>query len=289
MNGAGRRPDRLRAVVRLLLAAPALWLAWQWHAGLLGADALEEAIHRSGLWTARLLLLTLAVTPARALLRWPAVMPLRRTIGLATFAYAALHLALYATDLGWAPGAIATELARRVYLTIGIATFAILAALAATSPARIARALGGRRWQRAHRLVYLAGALAMAHAAMQAKIDVSEAMLMAGLFAWLMGWRLLKRAGHTGTAALAALSLVTALLTALVEAAWYALATGVDPALVLAANLDPAFGLRPAAWAGLAGLALTAIAWLRHRAPPPRRQARPAPPVALAADGRGLG
>lgn len=281
MSGARHRPDRLRAVARPLLALPALWLAWQWHAGLLGPDALEEAIHRSGLWTARLLLLTLAVTPARALLRWPAVMPLRRTIGLATFCYAALHLTLYATDLGWAPGAIATELVRRVYLTIGIATFAILATLAATSPARMARALGGLRWRRVHRFVYLAGALAMTHAALQAKIDVSEAMLMGGLFLWLMGWRLLKRLGHTGTPALALLSLATTLLTALVEAGWYALATGVDPALVLAANLDTGFGPRPAVWAGLAGLAVTAAAWLRHHRRAPRHGV---PPVVLAAD-----
>ncbi len=277
------RFSALKLAVFVALFAPALWVAWQWQEGMLGPRTLNEAIHQIGLWATRLLLVALAVTPARSLFRWPEAMQLRRMTGVAVFLYVALHLLLYAADMKWRLGIVVSEIASRIYLTIGFAALAILAALAATSFDRAVKALGGARWRRLHRGVYAAGVLVMVHAALQSKADVSEAMLMSGLFLWLMGWRLLKRWERTGPAALVGLSVVAAALTALIEAGWYAFGTGIDARLVLAANLDVSFGLRPALWVGLAGLAVTAASWLRHRvAPPPRRRERRA--AMLAAD-----
>lgn len=270
------RFSALKAAVFAALFAPALWVAWQWQADMLGPRTLTEAIHQIGLWATRLLLVALAVTPARSLFRWPEAMTLRRMIGVGCFAYVALHLVLYAAEMKWRLDIVAAEIVSRVYLTIGFAALLILAAMAATSVDRAVKALGGARWRRLHRGVYAAGALAMVHAALQSKADVTEAMLMTGLFLWLMGWRLLKRWERTGTAALLGLSAAAALLTALAEAGWYAVGTGIDGRLVLAANLDVSFGLRPALWVGIAGLAVTAAAWLRrHVAPPPRRARGP--------------
>jgi sulfoxide reductase heme-binding subunit YedZ len=116
--------------------------------------------------------------------------------------------------------------------------------------------------------------LALVHFTLQSKADVTEPMLMAGLFAWLMGYRAIAPAGAApGVVALAGLAVFAAGFTAAVEFAWYGLATGIDPWRVLAANLDVAFGLRPALWVGVAGVgavALRLLAGLRK----PRRGAR---------------
>ena len=113
---------------------------------------------------------------------------------------------------------------------------------------------------------------------MQAKIDASEAALMAGLFLALMIYRLAFTArAPLGAAALAACAAAAALATALVEFAWYGLATGANPWRVLAANLHPEHGLRPAIIVLLAALALGLAAELRRRTQPARaHQPRPA-------------
>jgi sulfoxide reductase heme-binding subunit YedZ len=120
--------------------------------------------------------------------------------------------------------------------------------------------MGGAAWRRLHWLVYPLAALALVHFTLQSKADVTEPMLMAGLFAWLMGYRVIAPAGGApGVLALVGLGLAAAGFTAAVEFAWYGLATGIDPWRVLAANLDIAFGLRPALWVGVAGLSAAAL------------------------------
>ena len=52
------------------------------------------------------------------------------------------------------------------------------------------RALGRLRWLRLHRLVYGITVLALIHFFMQSKADVYEPTIMAGLYVWLIGWRL---------------------------------------------------------------------------------------------------
>lgn len=264
----------LKLVVLLALTTPALWVAWQAAQGSLGPRPIMEAIHQAGLWTVRILLLSLLVTPLRQLLRWPRVMLVRRMLGLGALAYAVLHLVLYAFDLQWDLPKVASEIALRFYLTIGFVALLGLAALGVTSTDGWVRRLGGRRWQRLHRIVYGIGVLALVHFALQSKIDVTEAMLMAGLFLWLMGYRLLApKGGAPSLPRLALLAGAAALGTALLEAGWYAVGTGVPPWPVLLANLDTSFGLRPALWVGIAGLGaglLRAARLLRERLPTPR-------------------
>lgn len=246
----------LKLATLLLLCLPAALLAWWAAQGELGGRPVMEAIHWSGLWAVRILLLSLLVTPLRQMLRWPRVMQLRRMIGLAALAYALLHLVLYALDLKWDLAKVASEIVLRIYLTIGFVALLGLVALGVTSTDGWVRRLGGRRWQALHRLAYAIGALALVHFALQSKIDVTEAMLMAGLFLWLMGYRLLAPKGAAPSLwRLALLAVAAALGTALLEAGWYAAATGVPPLPVLMANLDVEFGLRPALWVGIAGAA----------------------------------
>src|SRR5207253_1924910 len=160
--------------------------------------------------------------------------------------------------------------ALRIYLTIGFAALLGLVALGATSTDAAIRRLG-QRWQTLHRLTYAIGGLALAHYFLQSKINVTQPVLWTGFFPILMGYRVVHRLGlPEGPLGVAALAAACALATALVEAAWYRLATGVQAEMVLAANLDFSFEIRPAWWVFAAGLTLPALALLR-RAPEPRR------------------
>lgn len=250
----------LKAAVLAGLFLPGLWLALQWSQDMLGGRPIMELIHGTGLWAVRILLFSLLITPARQMFRWPRLMLVRRMVGLGALAYAALHLVLYALDLKWDLARVASEILLRFYLTIGFVALLGLAVLGVTSTDGWVRRLGGRRWQALHRAAYGIGILALVHFALQSKIDVTEAMLMAGLFIWLMGYRLLAPKGAApGMARLLLLAIGAAVGTAALEAGWYAVGTGVPAGAVLAANLDFSFGLRPAVWVGIAGLGAFAL------------------------------
>ncbi|MCH2240396.1 MAG: sulfoxide reductase heme-binding subunit YedZ [Aquabacterium sp.] len=130
----------------------------------LGANPAEALIHGTGQWALRFLCLTLAVSPLRRALRQPALLRLRRMLGLFAFFYAALHLLAYGwLDMGLVAADIARDIAKRPFILVGFAAFVLMLPLAATSFNRAIRALGGRRWQALHRLVYAVAALALLH------------------------------------------------------------------------------------------------------------------------------
>ena len=267
----------LKALVFAALFVPAILLleaVWQ---GGLGPKPWQEATRDIGTWTIRLLLISLAVTPARQVLRQPRIGELRRMIGVACFAYAMLHLFLYAGDLAFDWAKVVSEIIRRIYLTIGFVALLGLGVLAATSTDGMLRRLGGPAWRRLHRLVHPIAVLALVHFTLQSKADVTEPMLMAGLYAWLAGYRLIApEGGAPGLVALLVLAAGAAMATAGIEFAWYGLATGIDPWRVLEANLDITFGFRPALWVGIAGLgamALRVVPMLRRRKPARRAAA----------------
>src|SRR4051794_27377837 len=272
------RTSPLKLVVFAALFVPALWVAVAFASGWLGARPLNEAIHQLGLWTIRLIFLALAVTPLRHILQWSRLLVVRRMIGVAAFAYAIAHLGLYATDQAFDLAKIATEIAVRIYLTIGFTAVLGLAALAATSTDGMIRRLGARRWQRLHRLVYAIALLAVVHYCMQSKLDLWEPMIMAGLYGWLIFYRVLARPvgvrSRLSLRGVAMLGVAAAVLTASGEAAYFWIAYGADPMMVIAANWSLDTGVRPA----VVVLALTesvAVAGTLRRLATPRREPRP--------------
>lgn len=267
----------LKALTFALLFVPAILLAMDAWRGALPPRPWQAATLDTGTWAIRLLLVSLAVTPARQILREPRIAELRRMIGVACFAYAVLHLGLYAGDLRWAWAKVVNEIILRFYLTIGFVALLGLAVLAATSTDGMLRRLGGVAWRRLHWWVHPVAVLALVHFTLQSKADVTEPMLMAGLYAWLVGYRVIAPAGGApGLPALLGLAVLAAAATAGIECAWYGLATGIDPWRVLEANLDIAFGFRPAVWVGIAGLgaaALRIVPMARRRRAPRRAPA----------------
>jgi len=250
-------PIKLAALAAGL--GPAVWLAVLALGGGLGARPIKQAINLTGDWSLYFLLATLAVTPARHILAAPRLLLARRTLGLAAFGYVALHLVLYAFDLDLDLRRVASEIVLRIYLTVGAIALLGLAALAATSWDGAVRRLGAARWNGLHRLVHPGALLSVIHFLLRSPTDTFEPMLLAGLLAWLAGYRLLRRRGEVGPDRLVALAVAVAALTACAETAWHAAATGIDPRRILAAHLDIAFGLRPAWWVLIAGIVAAAL------------------------------
>lgn len=231
-------------------------------AGLLGSKPLTYAIHDTGDWAVRFLLISLAVTPLRSIANWPKLIQVRRMLGLTALVYVAVHFALYVVEQRYDAWKVASEIVLRFYLTIGFVAVLGLIALGVTSTDGMIKRLGSVRWNRLHALVYGITALSLLHYFLQSKVDVSQPVLMTGFFIWLMGYRALKKRGlAVGFAALLALALAAGLGTALVEAGWYAARTGVMASRVLTANLDFSFSIRPAWWVLWAALAMPLI-WL---------------------------
>src|SRR5581483_5487293 len=133
-----------------------------------GARPETEAIHQTGLWAIRFLMIALAVTPLRAALDWGRLLTLRRMIGVTALAYAAIHFLLYNVQQNGRVLFVAAEIVHRFYLTIGFAVLLGLIALGATSTDAAMRRMG-RWWKRLHRLSYPLGVLALLHYFIQSK------------------------------------------------------------------------------------------------------------------------
>ncbi len=263
--------EPFKALTLVLLTLPALWLAYRAVSIDLGPRPFTEAIHRLGDWTIYLLLITLAVTPARTVFEWPRLIHVRRMIGVAALAYILAHLLLFVIDSKWDLVFVAKEIVIRFYLAIGFIAILALSALGATSTDAMIKRLGGPRWNRLHQLIYPATFLGILHFYLQSKVDVSQPVIMSGFFFWLMGYRVMARFGHKrGLVPLLALTAAAALGTVLVEAVWYELMTGVGGQRVLAANLQFGFRISPVWWVLASGLAVTLVAEVRRRFAPPR-------------------
>ncbi len=291
---AARRPPRLlggllrdpsgrfswlRTVTLLLIALPGALTAARLAGGDLGPRGVHAAILIIGHWTIRFLLITLAVTPARALFDLPRVVQLRRMLGVGTACYAVAHLTLYAADNNFHLLHVASEIARRFYLTIGFVALLGLLALAITSTDGWQRRLRGN-WKRLHKLVYPVAVLGLLHYFLQSKADISDAVFAAGLFIWLLLWRAEPKRWQTRRLPLPALAVLAAGLAAALEAAWYWGRNNAPPARVLAANLRLDHP-RPALFVAAAALLVFAVAllrglWSRRRKPARRRSAQTA-------------
>jgi sulfoxide reductase heme-binding subunit YedZ len=194
----------------LLFVAALLPFAWLFYGALtdhLGANPAQYLDRATGDWTLRFLCLTLAVTPARVTFKLPTLQRFRRMLGLFTYFYVVLHLIAYSWfDQGFDVPEIAKDIAKRPFILVGFTCFVLLTPLALTSFNRAVKAMGVRRWQMLHRLVYAVAPLAILHFFWMraAKHDFAEVALYAVILACLLGWRVreaLKKRGPAGVAA----------------------------------------------------------------------------------------
>ena len=246
--------DQARPAVHLGEAGQRLRQA---RSGWLGERPVTEAIHQSGLWAVRLLAVTLAVTPLRLASRWPKLISIRRILGVSVLAYVGLHLALYILNQHFDLPHVASEILSRIYLAIGFIAFCGLCALGATSTDGMIARLGAARWARLHRFVYAITVLAAVHFFMQSKLDMTQPVIMAGIFSLLLAHRIaFSRGGDLSPLQSARLALAVAFATAFGEALCYAVSYDAPLIQVLAANLDFSYAARPCWYVLGAGLIL---------------------------------
>ncbi len=173
---------------------PAGLLGWDAVRGGLGANPIEEITHRTGLWALNLLLVTLAVTPARRLPFLNPVILYRRMFGLFAFFYAMLHFLTYvALDQVFAISYIVEDVMKRPYITVGFAGLLMMLPLAVTSTNGWVRRLGSGRWQLLHRLVYLAATAGVLHFLWLVKADLRRPVIYAVVLSALLALRLIRR------------------------------------------------------------------------------------------------
>ena len=185
-----RRRRWTHVVLVLLASVPAVSVAVRLATDGLGANPIETLTHETGEWGLRLLLLSLAVTPARRLFGWAWIAPYRRTLGLLAFSYATLHMLMYfAVDLFFDWTAIVEDVFERPYITAGFTAFTCLVPLALTSTRAWIRRLG-RRWVLLHRLAYVAATAAVVHFLWLVKADLREPAIYAGVLACLFAVRI---------------------------------------------------------------------------------------------------
>jgi sulfoxide reductase heme-binding subunit YedZ len=180
-----------KPVVFLLCLLPLAALGWRALHGELTANPIEFITHTTGDWTLRFLIITLCVTPFRKILHLPELIRFRRMLGLFTFFYASLHFTTYIwLDKFFDLSEMWKDIAKRKYITVGFTAFLLLIPLAVTSTAGWIRRLGGKRWQRLHRLIYFSAALGVIHYYWLVKSAVIRPLTYGAVVAVLLLWRL---------------------------------------------------------------------------------------------------
>jgi sulfoxide reductase heme-binding subunit YedZ len=184
-----------KAMVFVLALLPLGTLVWSLVFDQLGANPAQALVRATGDWTLRMLCVVLSVTPVRILSNSPGLARFRRMLGLFVYFYVVLHLLAYAWfDMGFEINDMGRDIAKRPFILVGFAAFVLLSALALTSFNRAIRWLGGKKWQRLHRLVYGVAALAILHFFWMrgGKNDFAEVLVYAIVLGVLLGWRLVR-------------------------------------------------------------------------------------------------
>ncbi len=149
-------------------------------------------IRATGDWALRFLCIVLAVTPLRVLSKTPSLARFRRMLGLFVYFYVLVHFLSYSGfDMGFDVDDIAHDIVKRPFILVGALSLLLLTPLAATSFNAAIKALGAKRWQLLHKLVYAVAGLAILHFFwMRAgKNNFAEVAVYAGILALLLGWR----------------------------------------------------------------------------------------------------
>ena len=236
-----RKFSWLKASGFALALFPGLRFVYQFAVGDYGflPIALGGLVYWSGVWATVVLLMALAVTPVMTVLRWPALVDVRRIIGVTALVYTLVHVIFYFMLRSWNWPVILPELVARTSMVVGVISTIGLIVLGATSLDAVIRAMGTKGWQRLHNTNYVISALAVLHVVLS-RGNYPEQYLLGGLFVWLMAWRVLARYGRgADPVALAILTVACSLFTALLEAGMMWGRRGYDVVSTLRLNFNP--------------------------------------------------
>lgn len=190
-----------KPILFVICLLPFAWLAWNvlqaqmGNANVLGANPAEYLIRATGDWTLRFICIVLAVTPLRVISNTPTLARFRRMLGLFAYFYVVVHLLSYSGfDMSFDLADIAKDIAKRPFILVGFAAFVLLTPLAATSFNAAIKAMGAKRWQTLHKLVYVIAGLGLLHFfwMRSGKNNFAEVFVYAAIIAALLGWRVVQ-------------------------------------------------------------------------------------------------
>ena len=173
---------------------PLALLVWRGLNNNLTADPIAYVTHKTGDWTLRFLVITLAITPLRKILHLPQLIRFRRMMGLFAFFYVSLHFTTWIwLDKNFIWAELWKDVLKRPFITVGFTGFVLLIPLAITSTAGWIRRLGGKRWQLLHRLVYLTAVLGVIHYYWLVKSDIRLPVMYGAILLVLLAYRFFTR------------------------------------------------------------------------------------------------
>jgi methionine sulfoxide reductase heme-binding subunit len=179
-----------KTAIFLAALIPLARLIWKATHDGLGANPIEVITHSTGDWTLILVLTTLSITPLRRITHQYWLIGVRRMIGLFAFFYGTLHFLTYIwLDKFFDVHEMLKDIAKRLFITVGFSAFVLMIPLALTSTAWSIRRLGGKNWQRLHRLIYLTGILGVIHYTWLVKADLRKPIEYGIVLSILLAYR----------------------------------------------------------------------------------------------------
>lgn len=183
-----------KPAIFLLCLIPVFQLYLRFRADDLGPNPIEELTHVTGDWAIRILLVSLAITPLRHLLKQPDLIRFRKMLGLFAFFYATLHFVIwFYLDKMMDTNEMWDDIVLRRFITAGLVSLLLMVPLAFTSTTGWIRRLGGKNWRRLHRLVYLSAGAAVLHYWWIVKSDIQLPALYGGILMVLLALRWIPR------------------------------------------------------------------------------------------------
>ncbi len=197
MNQTQQRRWVWKPIVWLLCLAPLGALIYDGFNDNLTANPIEKVTNETGIWTLRLIVATLVITPLRSVTGINQLINYRRLIGLFAFFYGTLHFTIYVVTTFFIEGfshfdasGLGADLVKRPYITAGFTAFVLMIPLAVTSTAGWIRRMGGKRWNRLHQLIYITALAAVLHYFWKVKLDATYPVYYGLGVAFLLGFRL---------------------------------------------------------------------------------------------------
>lgn len=179
-----------KPVVFVACLTPLSLLLYDFYRDELGANPVETITNTTGIWTLRLIVATLAITPLRWATGWNPLIQYRRAIGLFAFFYGTLHFMTYfILDHQLQFDGLWADVVKRPYITAGFTAFVLMIPLALTSTTGWIRRLGGKRWNLLHKLIYITAMAAVLHYFWKVKLDATNPVYYGVIVAALLGVR----------------------------------------------------------------------------------------------------
>src|SRR5215203_2906462 len=180
-----------KTIVFINSLIPLALLLWDLYHKRVGPNPLEFATRTTGMLTLVFLSLTVAVTPLRKIFGINSLVKFRRMLGLFAFFYGSLHLLTYIWfDRLFNLISVGQDVVRRPFILVGMTAFILMVPLAITSTNKMIKRLGGKRWARLHRLVYIAAIAGVVHFWMLVKSDTRLPLTFAFILLFLLCYRL---------------------------------------------------------------------------------------------------